>query len=824
MNFLDKVKKILIEQLQNKIESTNNKIQKLEQDSKQEGGAIDVLYGEIGELLEEKGELEPKKNVIDNKIKSFNIIKRFAISYPKIKEIVEEIEKKQKSFSEDNYWLYKDEIEIRRQMCSDINELNKTIQDINKRNRNYKMDESLKIGYDDYIDLVDRYYNVISNFPIVEGRLLDRETSTEYSQWIKAHLFLKKQLGEDYVKNADDDTKKFLELMEPLDLWIEIEKYYTNIQDVNKVIEDFVDNIDFYQCLYEKVRCAFIPRVFKLFYDKCNQIVDSFKKKDSELKAKNAELHQRDEKKKRTQSGIESFSKQQESLRQQQDAITEAQDLQELGFKDKKNAAKKLKIDIKEYIVIPIPNNIQKISDLFNQEKKINIEARKKKFMATYISNTTEGYINSFGKENNSNAVLLLPIDSLRRDQIASVKNGEISLTQEILENKGISAIIPTYRKIDFEKRPIKTVSYTSGDIKQKLKEELGEDYTEDYSREIDGYDIFKGIADFSSEEKKKREEIIRNCLFENVHSDIKYEESILVDGEQYHWGFEDVKNLSYRDTNENIDEKKIDMIADNITKFLSVDGKKEESVDKFYQELLLEYLRVEKKAKAEYNEEEKTTVNINGKEMSIKPILPTSNEKIARRYTRKDEDIAYKTMKLAKIVNRFAHMTEEKNEELSNKLFNLKMALIDQTLILAQNNPRINIKYRFDDEKMTDSVIMKIPGYSMIALHLMSKGHELGARIGRLEKSSDDVISSSMIITPGVNEDFLRELQKLNPNERIQSIIDLDTTTFEKLALRMGYDGDTISSKEDRKKFIKDMISDKKIKELLKEQEELEK
>ena len=46
----------------------------------------------------------------------------------------------------------------------------------------------------------------------------------------------------------------------------------------------------------------------------------------------------------------------------------------------------------------------------------------------------------------------------------------------------------------------------------------------------------------------------------------------------------------------------------------------------------------------------------------------------------------------------------------------------------------------------------------------------------------------------------------------------------FYKLVLRMGYTSENILSEKDRNKFIKQMISDKKIDELLKETEELEK
>lgn len=63
-----------------------------------------------------------------------------------------------------------------------------------------------------------------------------------------------------------------------------------------------------------------------------------------------------------------------------------------------------------------------------------------------------------------------------------------------------------------------------------------------------------------------------------------------------------------------------------------------------------------------------------------------------------------------------------------------------------------------------------------------------------------------------------------LQQEERIQFLVNMQPEVFYKLVLRMGYTSKNISTESDRKKFIKEMTSDKKLDELLKETDELEK
>lgn len=123
----------------------------------------------------------------------------------------------------------------------------------------------------------------------------------------------------------------------------------------------------------------------------------------------------------------------------------------------------------------------------------------------------------------------------------------------------------------------------------------------------------------------------------------------------------------------------------------------------------------------------------------------------------------------------------------------------------------------------MVMSVALEIPGYNMIALHIMNKSESLIKKSNKLEENESDVVNTSAILYPGVNRELLLEIKNMSIEERIQTFLDLDPNTFYKMVIRMGYNSETIASAKDKKNFIKSMISDKKIAELLKENDELE-
>ena len=69
--------------------------------------------------------------------------------------------------------------------------------------------------------------------------------------------------------------------------------------------------------------------------------------------------------------------------------------MRDLGYKNKEDAVKKLAIEAKDYIVIPISNDIKNISDLFMQEKQVKVEIDGKTFFTTYSIDVATGKINS---------------------------------------------------------------------------------------------------------------------------------------------------------------------------------------------------------------------------------------------------------------------------------------------------------------------------------------------------------------------------------------------------------------------------------------------
>ena len=519
-------------------------------------------------------------------------------------------------------------------------------------------------------------------------------------------------------------------------------------------------------------------------------------------------------------SDVAYFEKKKTELVKRAESIKMAKTLQELGYTDKADAVKKLQISSKDYIVIPILNTIQSISELFSLETRIKIEFEDNTFYTTYLQEIASGQVNSLEQDSKSDSVLMIPISTLKKEDIDSIKSGKVNLKSSVLQMKDLIAILPHNRQIDFGDSEIEIMRYSSKSIIKELQKFLGDDYVGEAS-EIYLYEVFKNIPDSSNEKKKKKRDAVKKCLFENVTRDILYTDNIKVDGKKYFFSKADEQALQSLPTTDNIEESKLIYIADEIESFLFGEKKVNAKIDQFYQKLMLEYLRINKKAKAEYYEEKDTKIHIKGKTISIKPPLPTKNSDTIKNYSRRGEDVIYKMAKLASLVNRFAHLTE--NEELANKLFGIKLDLIEEAIDFAQNNSNIKIKKQFDEEKMVISVLLEIPGYNMIALHAMNKSDSLIQKISKLDNNTNSVLKSSTILYPGVNKELLLTLKSLKSEERMQILSNLDLNVFHKLALRMGYTTDKISSFEDRTDFIQKMVSDEKIEQLLEESEELE-
>ena len=610
----------------------------------------------------------------------------------------------------------------------------------------------------------------------------------------------------------EENEIRYLELHQPPELWKEIIKYYSNIQIILDIIQSFEINIGRYEQQYLEN-----PRLFDL--DNIERVLKENEQIIAEINSKKPEINSgKDEKDKKLQLRI--LQDKRKELMKSNQKIEKANSLQELGYKNKDEASKELSLETKDYIVIPISNKIKNISDLFIEEKKIKVEIDGMAFNAIYENDVAEGKVNKFDNTG-ENAVLLVPIGELTKEDIDSIRGGKIRLNQSVLKLQGLKVIMPAGRKIDLGEAQIEIQEYTHEDIKKHVKRFFGEDYLEG-NEEPEKYEIFKGIPENSSKEKRIRKEAVKQCLFENAQRDISSTDKILVNGKRFVLSDEDEQEMKSKAKKEPFNEELLQKVSDDILTYLIENGKSGIKIDKFYEILLLEYMRVNKEARANYLRENNTFISIGEKRISIKPKIPAKEKDIAKRYSRSDENIAYKIMKLANLINKFAHKTE--NEELQGVLFGVKNDLIEKVIDLAKDNPKIKVKKKFDEKKMMTAVIVEIQGYNMIALHIRKDKMSIMSKSNKLEKNETDITQTSEILMPGVNKELLLIMKKMNTDERVKFLVDLDPNTFYKLVLRMGYDSESIKSYEDRTEFIKSMVSDEKIEEILKESEEIEK
>lgn len=667
------------------------------------------------------------------------------------------------------------------------------------------------------IDLYDIFYNSYIVADIDGGpQVIDKHIAN-----ITMANIRNLELAEKRGFELTEEEYAFLEDARPRELWTEISKFYSITLDVSTFIRNFARHIDRYEELYkEKPELFDVKNLEQIFADN-NQLVATLRQKNKVATEKSDEVFKRRQEEKEIKAQIKELETKRAQLRAKNKKISEAKTLKELGYKNKADAVNKIGMQSLDYIVIPVPKEVLHIRDAFAEEKKVKIEIDSNTYYAAYTNDIAAGRINTLDEKADIDSVLLVPISSLKKEDIDSVRSGKINLNSSVLNGKETILMTPASKSINTVGTDVQVLEYTYDSLPRHLRSFLGEDYTKNQD-ETENYEIFKGIPNVSSKEKRLKKEAVKDCLMESVRKAVTQYESITVNGKSFFINKEDENEMRLQGQLKEIDEKTLRKIVSDIEAYILYDGKNNAKIDMLYQRLLTEYMRVNRKVKAEYYEEDNTMINVNGRKLSIKPTLPAKNESIARRYSRPREDIAYKAMKLAMMVNKFAHLTE--NEDLQNTLYDAKLELIEHAIDLANDNPMVNIKQVFDKEKMVMSVIMEIPGYNMIALHAKNKGTSLSYKANRLEVFDEKVVQSSTILIPGVNKDLLSVMKGMSEAERGKLLVDLDAETFYKLAIRMGYTSDRIGSAEDRKNFIKRMISDKKLDDLLKQTEDLEK
>ena len=820
MTFLEKVKEIKIGEL--KIADIEEQIEKKKEQIRNNSEQIEEYNSKIKELEKKIEELKLSKRLIsEEKIELLNIIRNFLKNQSRIKGLINLFQNKQPQ------WMY----------------FATQLQNINDRSE--KEIEGLGVKLEDFFNQFKKQINSITVQELsVEYKCNSTEEIQQKIQEYKDICIQFQLMINDFTMPFFDNSDKSIdEMIKEFQKTINQNKDLKNIPEVNWILVFFEQVINILESVKKYTKLAEKFQLIKEFTDLINEygtnifnivFLESEMDKPNRIDKEQRELRKdinyyktlRDEcikRNKKLEKSLKEQIKKRDLLEKEKERIERTQTLAELGFKDEKEAINKLSIDTKDYVIIPIPSNIKNISDLFNKEKQIKIEAEGDIFFTVYTANEAVGRINNISHLNGEDSVLMIPIKDLKKEYVNNVNNGEISLNSSVLQLLGIIAFIPNGKKLDFESYNIDVRHYPKNETIEKQVLDVT-DYiseTQENTREI---------PYMFDKEQAKINDAVLNCIFENFRKRKIDWDNIKVNGKKQMFSFKNQKNIQTRKDSDDINEAFLANICFNIKIFLnSINiGQRKTSclIDTFYGKMIAEYMRINKKARADYIEEQGTRVYINGKYISIKPPLPAKKNDIIKRYSRNDENIAYKIMKLAYLVNQFAHITEEKKLSISKELFEIKKALIKKVIELSRQNESIKIKRKFDDEKLALSVSLEIPGYTEIALHVLELNEDLRKDIEELpERPEEHVVrGTSVILAPGVNIELLNVFNAMTIEERVSYCYRLKKKVLHKLIIRMGYSKLKYleyTTEDEQKKYLKEMLSDKNLKRLMEMQEE---
>ena len=847
MKFVDRARNELLKQINTKIIDIEAELKELEEKYLRDKQIVSGLKKVTEEFLSQKSEIQ--RQVLTNvQEKVLENIYEFLLNYPKIKKIIELLKDTPQIYADKVEEIDTDfeEFERRYKLMEILRKLNLQIEEImaeeylhlentdkdetslvsnekkgfwqrifgkrgKKEDINQKNEQQTFLEYKKVISEFKKYYDRFLQFDPYEGFTPSKEDVAGILFSINNVLRNQKFALEMPTKQREDD-ERYLADMQPIELWQEMNKYYSKTLNICTIIKNFEREIEQFEKIYNETPELFNIENIKKILVENEELKAELKQGIKQVSTKEKEFLGKKEEQYSVARKIEILRKKKGELLKKREKIEKASDLKEMGYRTKKEAAKDLEIQTKDYIIIPIPDEVKKITEMFKGEKSLKIEIDDKKFYTTYPYNIATGRINT-AENLQENAVLMLPIDRLEPEYLENLRAGKIGINGMALSMKDLKIILPDNRKLDFENIQIEEIEYSEGTIRKQVKKFLGQDYTVDPD-ETGDYKIFNGVKNVSNNEKKAIRKAVIDSIFENIKGDVTHRDSIYVNGKLFFLTPNDEREMQLRPTEGKINDAKLFAMADKIETYLIEDNKNGVKIDELYGQLLLEYLNINKKAKADYYEEPDTNVTINEKKISIKPPLATTNKLIAKKYSRKDEDIAYKTMKLANLVNRFAHIAE--NEELKEELYKVKLDLIEEVIDLCKDNPNISIKKQYDKQKMANSVVMEIPGYNMIALHVVNRSLNLMSKSNKLEENENDIVATPIILNGGVNYELLLMLKNMNIKERMQFLLGLDKNTFYKLVLRMGIIPEMSSDEEKRRKIIEGITSDAKILELL--------
>lgn len=658
-----------------------------------------------------------------------------------------------------------------------------------------------------------------------------------------------------------------------------IKIYCEKLEKIRKIddkIDAFSDDIKWIR------NNEILPEVFeketieRLIEEK-KAILEFLEEKNKRLKDINDEINKKNKEVKNIKNQIKmskpnNLNKKQ-TIEEEIEKIQEAESLTALGL-NMEEAAEEIKNNIIDYIVVPVNDGVEKV---FDYKKKVKIQVDGNNIENTYNAETIVGVINSNYIISNENIAMLIPLDKIEEENIVKVdKEGKITLKKFNLPEEA-KIIKEKSNEIKIEEQ-LDIINYDKEEINlsDKIKEFLGENFTENKKE----YECYKKLEDkkqniITLDDIKRISAILeaihgnyfkikdRELIVDGKKFDLKEEfNKILKEPEKKNMILEELRNrgfsaeekvlnhLKYLEKKNTKEEKTLEDICKRIDEFTENPQK---NIDDIYKELLKKYITENDRARAFYNDEKYTQVEINGKKLNIKPKLPESNEELYKTFSRKSEDKIYKVMKTAAICNKIAHLymnklkresyntdkvedskveISDENKELKydkNLLLNRKVKLMKTAINMSKKNKYISVGKVSDNRG--EGMAMDIPGYTTIVLHVPKRDVKLLKPLKQYRYvggknnlySRDDEIKgviSSGIISYGINKQLIQELKSIKRRERLGFLNKLSLRELQNILVRLGYTSNDFGTKEGKKRVLEEITSADKLDKILENEE----
>ena len=203
-----------------------------------------------------------------------------------------------------------------------------------------------------------------------------------------------------------EEDKDYLKSVQPHELWKEISKYYSNTMVIATIIQNFENHIDEFESKYKEKPELFDAKNLERIFEENNQMVVNFRQKNKVATAKSGEVLKKKQEEKEIRAQLQELEEKRNLIKSKNKKIREATSLRDLGYKSKEDAIKKLSIDAKDYIVIPIAKDVSCISDIFAEEKGLKVEVDENTYFASYINDVATGRKNPIFSEYATRSIL----------------------------------------------------------------------------------------------------------------------------------------------------------------------------------------------------------------------------------------------------------------------------------------------------------------------------------------------------------------------------------------------------------------------------------